>query len=524
MMVKRILFLLYGTLAVLFALPFAHNYHLSDTLLYEGLGSNAVTDIEALSDSMLLFATGNGLSLTRDRAETINTYYANGSSVSYGAVTGMAVLGEHIWIATAYDTSVLEGAYYNEYTKGNGISYSPDGGLHWRRFSQAVDSGEDNFVLLYGDTIPALPITSTINNLSYDLAVQITSGGDTVLWATSFAGGTRRSYDKGESWERVILPPDRYDVLNEETPRDFDLSPTSGALGYESNLNHRAFSVHADGDTVVVGTANGINISYDSGYSWEKYTAQNSGICGNFIVDITMDAQGNIYGVALPTRETETQGLVISGRNSNGMLYWETYLEGLRMYQVRPGKNGVIYAGGEYGLYYSADGWNWLKMPQIRDANGQYLLTDVVYSVLEDASGTLWAGTADGLANSTDNGYSWVTFRRVNTSFNETPALSAYPNPFSPSRMNRLGNEGYVRIHCGLPAPGTLSITVYDFAMQRVKILAENVQVDTETAEFIWNGKNGLNRQVANGVYFIRMEYENGEEKQFGWTKLMILD
>lgn len=523
-MIKKIYMLFLCTFGVLLALPFAQTYQLRDTLVYEGLGSNAVTDIAMLDDSTLLFATGNGLSITRDRAENIHTYYSNGSSLAYGAVTGMAVLGEHIWIATAYDTAVLEGSYYNEYTKGNGISYSPDGGQSWQRFPQSVDAAGDDYELLYGDSIPALPITSAINNLTYDLAVQLTSSGDTVLWAANFAGGTRRSFDKGASWKRVVLPPDRYDVLNEDTPRDFDLSPTSGALGYESNLNHRAFSLHVSGDTVVVGTANGINVSYDSGYSWEKFTAQNSGICGNFIVDLTMDKSGTIYAVALPTQENEKQGLVVSGRNTNGMLYWETYLERMRMYQIRPGNDGVVYAGGESGLYYSADGWNWLKMQQIRDEEEQCLLTEVVYSVLEDGTGSIWAGTADGLVRSNDGGYSWKFFRRVNRDYRETPALSAYPNPFSPSRMNRLGDDGYVRIHCALPEPGTLNIEIYDFAMQRVRVIAENVLTNTDTPEFIWNGKNGLNRQVANGVYFIRMEYENGTDKQYSWTKLIILD
>lgn len=523
-MFKRMIALLSLGAAFLFALPHASSFVLSDTLVYEGLGSNAVTDILGVDDSTLFFATGNGLSLTNNRAESIVTYYGNGNSISYGAVTGMALLGKHIWVATAYDTAVLEGSYYYDYPKGNGVSYSPDGGRSWQRFRQPVDTQDDNYEILYGDTIPALPITSTINNLTYDLAVQVTSAGDTVLWATNFAGGCRRSFNKGASWQRVVLPPDRFDVLNENTPRDFHLSPTSGALGYESNLNHRAFSVHAAGDTVIVGTANGINISYDNGYSWEKYTAQNSGISGNFIVDLSMDKAGQIYAVTLPTRNSESQGIAVSGRNANGMLYWESFLNGHRIYQVRPGSSGSIYAGGESGLWYSADGWNWLRMPQIRDENGQYLLTEVIYSVWEDPGAAIWAGTADGLVRSDDGGYSWKLFRRVNTGYSVLPAISAYPNPFSPSRMNRLGGEGYVRIHCELSASARVSIAVYDFSMQRVKVLVDDLPVESGTSEFVWNAKNGLNNQVANGVYFIRMTSENGGVQQTQWTKLIVLD
>ncbi|MDZ7797704.1 MAG: two-component regulator propeller domain-containing protein [Candidatus Marinimicrobia bacterium] len=523
-MLRRSLISILLLTGIVLALPLATHYELADTLVYEGLGSNSVTDIVQLNDSTFLFSTGNGLSITYDRGENIYTYYPNGNSVAYGSVTGAAVLGEHIWVATAYDTSVLEGSYYKEYPKGNGVSYSPDGGQNWQRFPQSVDEMHDTLEVLYGDSISALPITSRINNLIYDLSAQITGDGDTVLWSANFAGGCRRSRDKGETWERVVLPPDRYDMLNEDTPKNFDLSPTSGTLGYESNLNHRAFSVHAIGDTVLVGTANGINISYDNGRTWEKYTAQNSGICGNFIVDVMQGVDGTFYGVALPTQESETRGLAVSGRNVNGMLYWNTYLNGKRLYDIEAGEADRAYAASDEGLWYSADGWNWQNMGNIHDENGQYLLTEDIYCALEDKQGLLWAGTSDGVATTSDLGLSWDILRRVNSDYQQAPALSAYPNPFSPSRMNQLDGDGYVRIHCHLPDPGTVNIEIFDFSMTRVKDLVDNVYIDQENIEFTWNARNGMNDQVANGVYFIRLLYEEQGEKQISWTKLIVLD
>ncbi|MDZ7821081.1 MAG: two-component regulator propeller domain-containing protein [Candidatus Marinimicrobia bacterium] len=432
-MVKRMTIFLIFSGALAFALPLAENYEPDTTLVYEGLGSNAVTDIVQVNDSTFLFATGNGLSFSRDNGENIYTYYPGGDAIAYGAVTGIAMLGEHIWVATAYDTSVIEGSQYNDYPKGNGVSYSSDGGQSWRHFPQSVDGNNDTLVILYGESISALPITSRINNLTYDLAVQVTSAGDTVLWSANFAGGCRRSYDKGGTWERVVLPPDRYDELNEDTPRDFDLSPTAGALGYDSNLNHRAFSLFASGDTVLAGTANGINISYDAGYTWEKHTAQNSGISGNFIVDLAKGDDGTFYGVALATQASESQGLVVSQRNVNGMLYWNTYLSGKRLYDIEAGKDRRAYASSEEGLWFSADGWNWQNMGSIRDENGQYLLTEDIYCALEDEEGTLWAGTSDGVAVTEDLGMHWKILRRVNRDYRQAPDLSAYPNPFSPS-------------------------------------------------------------------------------------------
>jgi len=523
---KKIILAIITLFTFALASPLAFTYELSDSLVYDGLGSNAITDIVQMNDSTFLFASGNGLSITYNRGESISTFRGNGEVLLYGAVTGLVTLGEHIWVATAYDTSVIEGSYYTDYPKGNGISYSPDAGRSWQRFPQSIDGQYDTLEAVFGDSIPALPITSKINNLTYDLAIQLTETGDTVLWSANFAGGTRKSYDNGETWQRVVLPPDRYDALNAETILDFDLSPTSGALGFESNLNHRAFSLSIKGDTVVVGTANGINISYDEGETWIKYTAQNSGISGNFIVDLTQSDEGTIYGVALATQTTEDKGLAVSNRNENGMLFWETQMEGTRLYNAFSATSGRVYASGEEGFWYSVDGWNWVEMGNIQDENDQLLLTHKIYCAIEDNQDVLWIGTADGVARSSNLGFSWDIIRRVSGTFQEDLALSAYPNPFSPSRMNQLNGEGYVRVHCQLPGSGRVNIEIFDFSMPRVKHLIENVSVANDQVEFIWNGKNGMNNLVANGVYFIRLEYDwgDGDGKQVAWTKVIVLD
>ena len=83
-----------------------------------------------------------------------------------------------------------------------------------------------------------------------------------------------------------------------------------------------------------------------------------------------------------------------------------------------------------------------------------------------------------------------------------------------------------MRIHCQLPNAGRVNIEIYDYSMTRVKYLVENVSVARDNVEFIWNGKNGMNNLVANGVYFIRLEYDwgDGDGKQMAWTKVIVLD
>ncbi len=137
----------------------------------------------------------------------------------------------------------------------------------------------------YGDNIlQALPVTVAEQNLTYDIT--FTTG---TVWITSFAGGLRKSTNMGQSWQRVVLPPDFLSSINPEDSLDFCLSPVGGAFCSDGNLNHRAFSVISpNATTLYVGTANGVNKSTDNGISWVKFNHQNQDepISGNFVTSL----------------------------------------------------------------------------------------------------------------------------------------------------------------------------------------------------------------------------------------------
>ncbi len=112
----------------------------------------------------------------------------------------------------------------------------------------------------------ALPVTVAEQNITYDIS--FTTG---TVWITSFAGGTRRSTDMGQTWQRVVIPPDNLNSITPQDTLDFCLSPIGGAFCSEGNLNHRAFCVVAiDDTTVLVGTANGINKTTNANTSLSK--------------------------------------------------------------------------------------------------------------------------------------------------------------------------------------------------------------------------------------------------------------
>jgi len=91
----------------------------------------------------------------------------------------------------------------------------------------------------------------------------------------------------------------------------------------------------------------------------------------------------------------------------------------------------------------------------------------------------------------------------------------AYPNPFSPA------NE-VVRFHYSTGGSDSrVKIQIFDFGMNLVKTL---VRQATRSGEYehdeIWDGIDDTGRRVSNGVYFYKVEVENGPA---GWGKVIVL-
>jgi hypothetical protein len=74
------------------------------------------------------------------------------------------------------------------------------------------------------------------------------------------------------------------------------------------------------------------------------------------------------------------------------------------------------------------------------------------------------------------------------------PALqmASFPNPFA----------GLSIIRYTLPIPARVSLAVYDVRGSLVRALHKNEGRDAGAHQAIWNGRDGLGRKVAPGVYF----------------------
>ncbi len=446
-----------------------------------GLAGNGITDIAA-GDGVIWFGTGHGLSRTFDGGRTFESL-GTSHGLGRGSVSALWVSGDTVWVATAGDTLTKVSSDYLPI--GTGLAVSTDGGTNWRHFPQPPD-----------DYTP-------VQNLSYDITVH-----KGTVWSTNFGGGLVRSDDWGETWETA--PPD-----------SFVFEPGT-------NLNHRAFSAVSAGDALYVGTAAGINRTTDNGKTWRNFshTNQLEPISGNFVVALALQEYGDnkVIWAATWKAEGEEEFYAVSS-SDNGGVSWNTFLEGEKAHNFCF-HDSVVYVATDNGLFKSVNGGrDWYVYPRIKDTvNGTEILTYEIYSAYYDQSdGTLWVGTADGLAASRDNGYTWNVDRAfVATGKGDAPRTYAYPNPFSPLRHNMVDNDGYVRIQYNVENNTHITIKIFDFAMDLVTTVADNkFMVGPGDYSEAWNGRNDFGDLVANGVYFYSVDIE--DDGVF-WGKIMVVN
>ncbi len=499
-----------------------HDYRIYDQdILRKGtrLLGNSVTDIRINNLNTMWIGTGKGLNSTSDNGNTFEEYSPDQIEIGIGGISALAVSGNTIVVATAFDDPEVE----ESNATGSGISISTDNGLTWLHIDQPIDSADADFVTVFGDRIDALPIILEVDNVTFDAAVV----GDTI-YITSFAGGARKSTDLGQTWKRIVLPPDFADSLTLTSDYIFDLSPVDNTnFDLLGNLNHRPFSVIAWSDTVYIGTAGGINISTDGGLSWSRFNSTSRGITGSWAVAMhrhLWKGKEVILAATRPSSPTELTGVTFSSDGGNS---WNSVLQGEKVWNFAS-FDSVIYAAADSGLFKSIDGGlSWASFPPIHDlATGLPLYTSTFFSVRGAADGKLWGGTADGIIYTENNGADWTLLRAtVPISSAEGVKSYSYPNPFSPARHNTIGGDGHVRFHYSVDQSSTVTIQIYDFSMTLVTEAVSGVVRSNREWDDVWDGKNDFGLVVANGTYFYKIIIDHdsgGSEVQ--WGKVMVIE
>ncbi|MFZ1321585.1 MAG: hypothetical protein WAT71_08530 [Ignavibacteria bacterium] len=482
--------------------------------------SNFITDI-LLNGDTVWFGTGSGLMRTIDNFKSFQNYYG---LAPFGTddIAGFN-LNRNILAASTAVSQEING---ESVPTGTGIKVSTDYGLNWSAYPQPTDSQSDSTIIYGSNTIYALPVTVTQQNLSYDIAVTKTQNDPSnyTIWICSFAGGLRKSTDYGATWIRVLLPPDDLDSINvNDTGYTFTLNP-------RDNLNQRVFTIAAvDDSTLYVGTAGGINVSNSWGVNWRKYNFQNTdpnnpnnGISGNFVVSLDVQKyDGNII-VWGATRKAEfANEFDALSYTSNGGANWLNTLSGNKPNGMSFYRN-IVYGYTDNGLWRSEFGnFNWAKAGVIYDQRTKDELRTSQFYAGNHISDTLYIGSADGLLQTQELGQPWIgqwTIYRSVTNIDLSSDLLTYaaPNPFSP-------DDEVTRIYYKSPsATSKITINIYDFGMNPVRTIIQNAtRTGTEVLYTSWNGRNDNNQRIANGVYFYRVEINDDDPV---WGKIILLE
>tara|TARA_B100001250_G_scaffold39821_2_gene31665 strand:- start:2432 stop:4078 length:1647 start_codon:yes stop_codon:yes gene_type:complete len=516
-----------------------------DSSAHRGLKTNIIGDIEPQSDTLLWLGTGTGLAVLRDTS-SIYTLTSNkdiqegqeSTSTPDGAVSALAVNGNSLFAAFAKSGENI--------TVGNGLIFSSNSTgntINWTYFNQLVDTDADSLSPFAKRFFRGLPITVKEANVTYDASI---NGNN--IYITSWAGGLRRYNTLTKIWQRVPLPQDNDQILNtcDESSyittssgsilKDFYLNPRDPIDG--GNHNHKAFSVISYSDTVWVGTANGINrglIGANGCINWTHYTPSTDGLSGGFVVDLAVQRYKGyniIWAATVLAEQGEVNGVSYS---IDGGDTWNSTLIGQRAYNITA-SDSIVLVATKSGLWKTiiddpADiAKSWAKYKPAKQAleigstetyKIDEVLSDEVVAVSYDkrpfysSDVTIWISSWDGLARAMNaQGSNWQIYR---TSYDPKKAY-AYPNPFSPYEHNQLQGDGYVHININVKISFVVKMDVFNFAMEKV-VHKEFDRRRTSTGSFKWNGKDESGRIVDNGVYFIRLEFDEKVE----WIKLIVV-
>ncbi len=507
-----ILFLLFGFTA-LFAQSVPTSFDLTGGRLKKtndaAPTSNTIEKI-LITDNAIWLATGNGLSKSTDNGDSWINYY---NSEDFGTESVATVADDNgtIWAATWH----FETQNGSDLPVGTGLRFTTDEGATWTKIDQPIDDPGDSSITYGSHHIRALPVTTPVQNFIRDIA--FTTG---TVWIVTNAGGLRKSTNQGETWQRVVLPPDYLDSIKpSDDTLNFSLQPVAGDFGPEAYLNHIGFSILTLSDgTIFVGTAGGINKSTDGGVSWVKFNHANEEkpISGNHILTIRLNRADNSIWAATWKAEGVTEYWAVSRTTDEGES-WSTSLYDSRTLgfgfkydgPVDNPTGADVIAATESGLFRTSnDGATWIASPEIIDDQTKISINTNDFRCAntkrrEDGSTDIWIGSLNGLARLNEtNGFwqgSWKVYIASGEAVQENTSI-AFPNPFSP-------DDEKLSIKYNISQDADVTIRIFDFGMNLVKTVIQNIPRRAGTDNLnIWDGRDENGRIVANGVYFYRID------------------
>ena len=340
--------------------------------------------------------------------------------------------------------------------------------------------------------------------------------------------------------------------FNSYNTGDFPFGPLSiqDSTSTDNLSNNLITTMEINGDTIFIGTNNGIAISNNRGQKYKIYRANVdslaadavlqmrqednnpllNGITGNFVpameVQYPASGSGIVWASNRPTTggtEGIAAGAVVPIQlPDTTIIYERLWVSVYDKFAWNFAFNGdTAFAATDNGLIFTADtGFSWDTMQFIDTAGNQlYDPSRPVYGVAVIDT-FLWVGAEDRILRvNLKNGLSAGFF--VIDSGTSKEEVYAFPVPFSNVQDAGVG----ITFRFALEKDASVTIEVYDFAMNLVRRVMDNKSFTagfypTATESVKWDALNGKGDQLAVGMYYFKVQLSTGETR---WGKLAIL-
>lgn len=243
------------------------------------------------------------------------------------------------------------------------------------------------------------------------------------------------------------------------------------------------------------------------------------GLTGNFVTALGLQYDNGRKTVWAATQKTEEGENGVTVSENSGADWIVTLPDVIAWNFAFDGGDAYVAASG--GVYERPDGESGFARLSFTESERRFVSDDAEFYAVRIIGDSLWVGSSDGIAVrplDSDTSSIFREFRNVASKEGGEP----YASPVPASSSHGLG---FVRFHYYLPTTDYVTIKVYDFAMNLVKTVTDNVvreprETSDQDDEDRWDLRNDNGDLVAAGVYIFMIELASGDKQ---WGKLMVL-
>lgn len=408
--------------------------------------------------------------------------YSSGSGLSDMLLVKLDAQGDTSWTRTVGGTQ-SDGAY--------SVVFTPEGPV-FAGYTESEGAGGKDFYVVAVNPEGETTRTRTFGGPQDDVAYAASQS----LEALVFAGYTE-SYGNGQK-----------DMWLVRTSPVGESLWTRSFGGPNDDVAYGVLGTHTS-EIVAVGCSDGnlnlLKLDMEGNRMWEKTIGGSNDDIGYDIIQ-TMDDAYLVVGMTKSFCNGISDVWVLK-YNTEGETLWtrsvggEGAEEGYSVYQTVD--DGVIVAGisiaatdGDTGAYIAKlDAQGTVMWSEIY---GEEDVPEIAYSIIQgDDENFTFGGVKCGADDD-----AWLV--RILPH----PSGIAAPEPIRTSLTDRVVPNPFnssVSISYQLPRAGRIDLAVYDMLGQEVKSLASGL-CEAGSHQAVWNGTDVLGNQVANGLYFIRLE------------------